>query len=81
VIISLLGFLEAISVAKAIAAKTGQHLDPNQELIGQGLANILGAATQSYPVSGSFSRSGAKRKNACGWEPLPSCKNRWILNC
>jgi len=57
VIISLLGFLEAISVAKAIAAKTGQHLDPNQELIGQGLANILGAATQSYPVSGSFSRS------------------------
>ena len=56
-IISLLGFLEAISVAKAIAAKTGQHLDPNQELIGQGLANILGAATQSYPVSGSFSRS------------------------
>ena len=56
-IISLLGFLEAISIAKAIAAKTGQHLDPNQELIGQGLANILGAATQSYPVSGSFSRS------------------------
>ena len=57
VIISLLGFLEAISIAKAIAAKTGQHLDPNQELIGQGLANILGAATQSYPISGSFSRS------------------------
>lgn len=56
-IISLLGFLEAISVAKAIAARTGQHLDPNQELIGQGLANILGAATQSHPVSGSFSRS------------------------
>jgi MFS superfamily sulfate permease-like transporter len=57
VIISLLGFMEAISIAKAMAAKTGQRLDPNQELIGQGLANILGSAGQTYPVSGSFSRS------------------------
>jgi MFS superfamily sulfate permease-like transporter len=56
-IISLLGFMEAISVAKAIAAKTGQRLDPNRELIGQGLANIVGSVTKSYPVSGSFSRS------------------------
>ncbi len=56
-IISLLGFMEAISIAKAMAAKTGQRLDPNQELVGQGLANILGAFGQSYPVSGSFSRS------------------------
>jgi len=56
-IISLLGFMEAISIAKAMAAKTGQRLDPNQELIGQGLANILGSAGQSYPISGSFSRS------------------------
>lgn len=57
VIISLLGFMEAISIAKAMAAKTGQKLDPNQELIGQGLANIVGAIGQSYPASGSFSRS------------------------
>ena len=57
IIISLLGFMEAISIAKAMAAKTGQRLDPNQELIGQGLANIIGSAGQSYAVSGSFSRS------------------------
>ncbi|WP_321493762.1 SulP family inorganic anion transporter [uncultured Desulfobacter sp.] len=57
VIISLLGFMEAIAIAKAMAAKTGQRLDPNQELIGQGLANILGSFGKSYPVSGSFSRS------------------------
>ena len=57
IIISLLGFMEAIAIAKAIAGKTGQRLDPNQELIGQGLANILGAVGKSYPVSGSFSRS------------------------
>jgi MFS superfamily sulfate permease-like transporter len=56
-IISLLGFMEAISIAKAMAAKTGQRLDPNQELVGQGLANILGAVGKSYPASGSFSRS------------------------
>ncbi|WDP90064.1 MAG: STAS domain-containing protein [Desulfobacter sp.] len=57
VIISLLGFMEAIAIAKAMAAKTGQRLDPNQELIGQGLSNMLGAIGKSYPVSGSFSRS------------------------
>jgi anti-anti-sigma factor len=57
VVISLLGFMEAISIAKAMAAKTGQRLDPNQELIGQGLANMLGAFGKSYPASGSFSRS------------------------
>lgn len=56
-IISLLGFMEAISIAKAMAGKTGQRLDPNQELIGQGLANITGSLGQSYPTSGSFSRS------------------------
>jgi SulP family sulfate permease len=57
IIISILGFMEAISIAKAMAARTGQRLDPNQELIGQGVANILGSFGQSYAVSGSFSRS------------------------
>jgi len=57
IIISLLGFMEAIAIAKAMAAKTGQKLDPNQELVGQGLANILGSIGSSYAVSGSFSRS------------------------
>lgn len=57
VIISLLGFMEAVSIAKAMAAKTGQRLDPNRELIGQGLANMCGAVAKSYPISGSFSRS------------------------
>ncbi len=57
VIITLLGFMEAISIAKAMAARTGQRLSPNQELIGQGMANIFGCLAQSYAVSGSFSRS------------------------
>ena len=56
-VITLVGFMEAISIAKAIATRTRQRIDPNQELIGQGLANIAGSFTQSFPVSGSFSRS------------------------
>lgn len=57
IIISLVGFMEAISIAKAMAAKTKDRVDPNQELIGQGLANIVGSFSQAYPASGSFSRS------------------------
>jgi sulfate permease, SulP family len=57
IVISLLGFMEAISIAKAMAAKTGQRLSANQELIGQGMANMVGSFFSSYPVSGSFSRS------------------------
>lgn len=56
-VISLVGFMEAISIAKAIAARTRQRIDPNQELLGQGLANLAGSVTQCYPASGSFSRS------------------------
>jgi SulP family sulfate permease len=57
IFISLVGFMEAISIAKAMAAKTKDKVDPNQELIGQGLGNIAGSFFQSYPASGSFSRS------------------------
>ncbi len=57
IIISLVGFMEAISIAKAISAKTKDRIDPNQELMGQGLGNIVGSFFQSYPASGSFSRS------------------------
>jgi SulP family sulfate permease len=56
-VISLVAFMEAISIAKAMAAKTRARIDPNQELIGQGLANIVSGASQAFPVSGSFSRS------------------------
>jgi len=62
VIISLIGFMEAISVARVAAAQTGQRVDANQELVGQGLANILGAFTRGYPVSGSFSRTAVNLK-------------------
>lgn len=57
IVISLVGFMEAISIAKAMAARTRNKLDANQELVGQGLANITSGLFSGYPVSGSFSRS------------------------
>ncbi|MES9967943.1 MAG: sulfate permease, partial [Sedimenticola sp.] len=57
IIISLVGFMEAIAIAKAMAAKTKQRLDANQELVGQGLSNLTSGLFSGYPVSGSFSRS------------------------
>jgi sulfate permease, SulP family len=56
-VIALVGFMESIAMAKALAAKTHQRLDPNQELIGQGVANLGGAFFQSYPSCGSFTGS------------------------
>lgn len=57
VTIALIGFMEAMSIAKAMAARSRQRLDANQELVGQGLSNIVSGAFSGYPVSGSFSRS------------------------
>lgn len=56
-VIALVAFMESISMAKAIATRTKQRVDANQELIGQGLANVGGSFFQSYPVTGSFSGS------------------------
>ncbi len=55
--ISLIGFLENISVAKSLAAKRRQKVDSNQEFIALGAANIASGFTGGYPVSGSFARS------------------------
>ncbi len=55
--IALIGFMEAISIAKVMAARTRQRLDSSQELVGQGMSNIFASLFQGYAVSGSFSRS------------------------
>jgi SulP family sulfate permease len=56
--LTVLGLTEAVSIARAIAVKSGQRIDGNQEFIGQGLSNIAGAFFSAYPSSGSFNRSG-----------------------
>jgi SulP family sulfate permease len=56
--LALIAFMEAISVAKAIEEKHGDYeIDPNQELIALGSANIIGSLFQSYPTTGGFSRT------------------------
>ncbi len=56
--VTLLALTEAISIGRSIAVKTGQHIDSNQEFIGQGLSNVVGSFFSSYVATGSFNRSG-----------------------
>lgn len=56
--IALLGLIEATSIGHAIAMRSRQRLDDNQEFVGQGLSNIVGAFLSCYASSGSFTRSG-----------------------
>ena len=56
--LALIGYLEAISIGKSIEDKNNEdRIDPNQELVSLGMANITGSFFQSYPVTASFSRS------------------------
>ena len=56
-LISLVGFVESVSVAQTLAAKRRQRIDPNQELIALGMANLGAGVSGGSPVSGGFSRS------------------------
>lgn len=56
-LISIVGFVESVSIAQTLAAKRRQRIEPDQELIAQGAANLGAAVTGGFPVTGSFSRS------------------------
>jgi SulP family sulfate permease len=56
--VALLGLIEAVSISRAVATKSHQRINANQEFIGQGLSNITGSFFSSYAGSGSFTRSG-----------------------
>ncbi len=57
VLISVIGFVESVSVAQTLAAKKRQRIQPDQELIGLGASNVAAAVTGGYPVTGGFARS------------------------
>lgn len=57
-IVAFLALTEAVSIARALAVRSGQRLDGNQEFIGQGLSNLIGSFFSAYAASGSFNRSG-----------------------
>lgn len=56
-LISIIGFVESVSVAQTLAAKRRQSISPDQELIGLGAANVASAISGGYPVTGGFARS------------------------
>ena len=57
VLISLVGFVESVSVGHTLAAKRRQKIQPNRELLGLGAANIASGLGGGFPVTGGFSRS------------------------
>ena len=56
-LLSVIGFVESVSVAQTLAARKRQRIDPDQELIGLGAANIAASFSGGYPVTGGFARS------------------------
>jgi SulP family sulfate permease len=56
-LITLIGFVESVSVAQSLALKRQQRIEPNRELLGLGAANVASALSGGYPVTGGFSRS------------------------
>ncbi len=61
-VLALLGLIEAVAIGRAIALKTHQKIDGNQEFIGQGLSNLIASFFSSYAGSGSFTRSGVNHQ-------------------
>jgi SulP family sulfate permease len=56
-LISIIGFVESVSVGKTLAAKRRQRIEPNKELVALGAANVASAVSGGFPVTGGFSRS------------------------
>ncbi|MCA9969888.1 MAG: STAS domain-containing protein, partial [Anaerolineales bacterium] len=77
--VSAIGLVEAMSIARSIAAQSGEHVDSNQEFVGQGLANIAAGFLSGYTCSGSFTRS-AVNYTAGGKTPLAVVfSGVWVL--
>jgi SulP family sulfate permease len=78
--LALLGLIEAVAIARAIALRSQQQINGNQEFIGQGLANTIGSFFSCFVGSGSFTRSGANYE-AGARTPLAAVFSASILVC
>ncbi|MCB9619131.1 MAG: solute carrier family 26 protein [Sandaracinus sp.] len=76
--ISLVGFMESVSVAKAFARKNKYEIEPSQELVGLGAANVAGAFFGAFPVTGGFSRT-AVNAEAGARTPLASLITAFVI--
>lgn len=79
VAVTVLGLTEAISIARAIALKSGQRIDGNQEFIGQGLSNILASFFSGYPSSASFNRSGLNYEAGARTPLAAACSSLFLI--
>lgn len=77
--IAMLGIMEAVSIARSVALKSGQKIDGNQEFIGQGLSNMVGAFLSSYASSGSFTRSGVNYSAGAKTPFAAICAALWLM--
>lgn len=77
--IAAIGLVEATSSARAIAAKSGQRLDTDQEFFGQGLANVLAGFFSGYPVSGSFTRTAINYSSGSRTPLANAFSGLWVL--
>ncbi len=76
--VTVLALTEAVSIARAIGIKSEQHINSNQEFIGQGLSNLLGSFFSGYASSGSFNRSGVNYESGAR-TPLAAVFSSLIL--
>ncbi len=76
--VALLGLIEASSIARSITMHSRQHINGNQEFIGQGLSNIVGSFFSSYASSGSFTRSGVNYESGAK-TPISSISSALFL--
>lgn len=78
-VMTLLALTEAAAIAKAMARKSGETLDGNQEFIGQGMANLVGAFFSAYPASGSFNRSAVNAESGARTPLSAVCAGLFLL--
>lgn len=77
-IIAFLGLMQSAVIARAMAVKSGQHVDVDQEVIGQGLSNVVGSFLSCYPSCGSFNRSASNIETG-GKTPLVGIVSAVVL--
>ncbi len=76
--IAFLGLMQSAVIARAMAVKSGQHVDMDQEIIGQGLSNVVGSFLTCYPSCGSFNRSASNIETG-GKTPLVGIVSAIVL--
>ncbi len=79
VAVGLIGLIEAASISRAVAARSGQYLNSDQEFVGQGLANIAAGIFSGYPVAGSLTRSAVNYEAGARSQFAAVMSSIWVL--